>query len=132
MRTAFLASLLSLPLATSCFAVAAGAVGGLVISKEVVSMNVFETRLNVDISKVWPTVKTVLSDLSLEVISIDENVRQAKAQIDGASVTVTCEAYDLDKTVMKTRAAKYAGTINDAEMARLIQERIILKLESGH
>ena len=60
---------------------------------------------------------------------IDEGVRMAKAKIDGASVTVSCEAFDLDKTVMRTRATKYAGTINDAEMARVMQDRIILRLE---
>ncbi len=130
MRTAVFAALLALPLFAGCAAaVVGGAIGGLVIQKDVIGSNVYETRLNLDVSKVWPVVKTTLSDTSLDTIEIDEGVRMAKAKVDGASVTVTCEAYDLDKTVMRTRAAKYAGTINDAEMARLIQERIILRLE---
>ena len=129
MRTALIASFLALPLFAGCAAVAVGAVGGLVISNEIGPNNGYETRLNIDVSKVWPTIKTTLSDTSLETIEIDEGVRQAKARIDGASVTVTCEAYDIDKTVMKTRASKYAGTINDADMARLIQEKIILRLD---
>jgi hypothetical protein len=129
MRTAILASLLSLPLFASCAAVvAAGAASAYVISRDVEG-SVYETRLNLDITKVWPTVKTTLSDASLDTIEIDEGVRMAKAKIDGASVTVSCEAYDQDKTIMRTRANKYAGTINDGEMARLIQEKIIRKLE---
>lgn len=132
MRTAVFATLLALPLFSGCFAMAAGAVGGMVLSREVVGMNVYETRLNADVSKVWPTVKIVLSNLSLDTIEIDEGVRMAKAKLDGGtSITVSCEAYDLDKTVMLTRAAKYAGTINDAETARLVQERIVLMLERG-
>ncbi|HUR27167.1 MAG TPA: hypothetical protein VM509_03205 [Planctomycetota bacterium] len=129
MRTAILASLLALPLFTGCAAVAVGAIGSLMISNEVTANNVYEARLNVDVSKVWPTVKTTLSDKSMQVIEVDDNVRLAKAKIDSAWVTVTCEAYDLDKTVMKVRAAKYAGTINDPEMARMIQEAIMLRLE---
>ena len=129
MRTAILASLLALPLFASCAAVvAAGAAGAYVISRDVEG-SVYETRLNLDISKVWPTVKTTLSDASLDTIEIDESIRLAKAKIDGSSVTVSCEAYDQDKTIMRTRASKYAGTISDGEMARLIQEKIIRKLE---
>ncbi len=129
MRTAMLASFLALPLFFGCAAVAVGAVGGLMISQDVTLNNVYETRLNVDVSKVWPMVKTTLSDKSLQTIEIDEAVRMAKAKIDGASVTVSCEAYDIDKTVMRTRASKYAGTINDPEMAGLIQTAIITRLE---
>ncbi len=129
MRTAVFATLLAIPLLTGCFAMAAGAVGGLVLSSEVSGSNIYETRLNLDVSKVWPVVKTTLSDTSMETIEINDEIRMAKAKIEGASVTVSCEAYDLDKTVMKTRASKFAGTINDADMAKMIQERIILRLE---
>lgn len=130
MRAALLTSLIALPLFTGCVAVvAAGAVGGYVISNDIVGNSIYETRLNLDISKVWPTVKTTLSDTALDTIEIDEGVRMAKAKIDGASVTVSCEAYDLDKTIMRTRASKYGGTMNDADMARLIQEKILRNLE---
>jgi hypothetical protein len=129
MRTAIFTALLAIPLLAACVAtVAAGAVGGYVISNDVVGSNVYETRLNLNINKVWPIVKTTLSDASLETIEIDESMRQAKAKIDGATVTVLCEAYDLEKTIMRTRATKYAGTLNDGEMARLMQEKIIRRL----
>jgi hypothetical protein len=129
MRTALIASFLAFPLFCGCAAVAVGAIGGLVISREVNGNNGYEVRLNQDISKVWPMVKKTLSDASLETIEIDESVRMAKATIDSSSVTVSCEAYDLDKTVMRTRATKFAGTINDSGRASAIQERIILRLE---
>ncbi|HTF91345.1 MAG TPA: hypothetical protein VK843_23230 [Planctomycetota bacterium] len=131
MRTALFATLLALPLFSGCAAVAVGAIGGLVLSKEVSDNNVFETRLNIDVSKVWPMVKKTLSDASLETIEIDENVRSAKAKIDGSTVTVWVEAYDLDKTVMRTRATKYGGTINDPGRATALQERIITRLEAS-
>ena len=129
MRTAVFAALLALPLFSGCAAAVVGAVGGIVIHNEVSGSNIYETRLDMDVSKVWPVVKTTLSDTSLYTIEIDDEVRSAKANIDGASVTVSCEAYDLDKTVMKTRASKFAGTFNDPDMAKTIQERIILRLE---
>ncbi len=131
MRTAVFATLLALPLFTGCAAaLVAGAIGGLVISEGAVGgTNVYETRINLNVDKVWPTVKTTLSDTSMETISVDEMVRMAKANVDGVSVTVTCEAYDLDKTVMRTRASKFAGTVNDADMAQMVQERIVLRLE---
>ena len=110
MRTAVFAALLTLPLFCGCAAAVVGAVGGVVLHSEVSGSNIYETRLNIDVSKVWPVVKTTLSDTSLGIIEIDDEVRSAKAKIDGAMVTVSCEAYDLDKTVMKTRAAKFAGT----------------------
>ena len=139
MRTALSSGLLALSVCsltilaplTGCAAVALGAVGGLVISNEMNESNIYETRLDLDVSKVWPTVKTTLSDASMQTIEIDEGVRMAKAKIDNATVTVWCEAYDLDKTVMRTRASKFAGTINDGEMAKLIQERIVLRLENA-
>ena len=130
MRTALFASLLALPLFTGCAAVAVGAVGGLVMRQEVSASNVYETRLNANIDRVWATVKTELSNKSMKPITIDEDVKSAKASIDGISVTVWCEAWDLDKSVMRTRATKYAGTINDAEYARIITEIIVGKLEA--
>lgn len=130
MRTAILAALAALPLLSGCLAaVAAGAIGGIVLSSEVVDNNIYEVRLNMDVQRVWTTAKQVLSDTSTDTIQIDETIRMAKAKVDGSMVTVTCEAYDLDTSTMKTRATKYAGTMNDAEMARLIQERIITRLD---
>ena len=58
-------------------------------------------------------------------------MRLAKAKIDGASVTVSCEAYDLDKTVMRVSARKYGGTLNDGEMASMMQEKILRNLEAA-
>jgi uncharacterized protein DUF3568 len=129
MRIAILAALLAVPVFSSCLAAAVGVGVGVVASQEMLDNNTYETRLNLDVKKVWPEVKTALSDASLGVIEVDENVRMAKAKIDGASVTVTVEAFDENKTVMRTNARKYGGMLSDGEMARLIQERILRRLE---
>jgi hypothetical protein len=115
---------------SGCAAVAVGVGAGLVISQNQ-DNNTYETRLNYDVKKVWPLVKQTLSDASLETIEIDEDVRLAKAKIDGSSVTVSCEAFDLDKTVMRVSARKYGGTLNDGEMASLMQEKILRRLEAS-
>jgi hypothetical protein len=128
MRKIFVLALFLLPSVAGCAAVAAGVGAGIIISQNQ-DNNTYETRLNYDVKKVWPIVKQTLSDASLETIDIDEDVRLAKAKIDGASVTVSCEAFDLDKTVMKVSARKYGGTLNDGEMAYLMQEKILRRLE---
>ena len=127
MRKLFLAVLLTLPTLPGCLAAAVGAGAGLIASQELMDNNAYVSRLNKDVRKVWPVVKTFMSDASLELIEVDEEVRLAKAKIDGASVTVSVEAYDLDKTIMRVSARKYG--LNDGELARLIMERIHRRLE---
>jgi len=130
MRNTIVASFLLLslcPLFGGCVAAAAAGVGGAIASQELVDNNSYVSHINLDVKKVWPTVKTFLSDASLELIEVDDEVRLAKAKIDGANVTVSVEAYDIDKSIMRVSAKKYG--FNDGELARIIMERIHRRLE---
>jgi hypothetical protein len=121
---------LSLPtLLGGCAAAAVVGVGlgAVAISQEVTDSNIYVTRLNMNVTEVWPTAKIFMSDQSLELIETDEESRIAKARIDGANVTVYVEAYDLDKSTMRISAKRYG--INDGDMARIITERITRKLD---
>jgi hypothetical protein len=125
MRTLILASLCTLPLVSSCAAlVAAGA--GVVVSQELLDNNTYVSHVQQDVSVVWPEVKTFLSDSSLDLVDIDEELRVAKARIDGAMVTVAVEAYDIDYSVLRVSAKQYG--VNDGEMAGVVMERIHRRL----
>ncbi len=116
--------LLGLPFTAGCLA--AGVVGGVVLSQELMDNNTYVSHLNSESRDVWATVKTCLADWSLEVIEVDENARIAKADIDGSKVTVAVEAYDADKCVMKVSARKFG--VSNGEMAQIVTERLHSRL----
>lgn len=124
----FLALALAAPaLLSGCAGVVAGGVAAVVVSQEMLDNNSYVSQLNQDVSVVWPTVKVFLAEQSLELIEVDEPARIAKAKIDGASVVVGVEAWDLDQTRMRVSAKRYG--VNNGDMARLIMERIHRRLE---
>ena len=129
MRKLIPAVLLALPLLPSCAGLLIGAGVGLIASQELMDNNSYVTHIQKDVSYVWPEVKTYLSDSSLDLIEIDEELRVAKAKIDGAMVTVSVEAYDIDHSVMNVAAKKFGVT--DGEMARIVTERINRRLIAG-
>jgi len=126
MRKLILVSLLALPVLPSCAGLVVGGVAGIIASQELMDNNVYVTHIQKDVSFVWPEVKTYLSDSSLDLIEIDEELRVANAKIDGAMVTVSVEAYDIDHSVMKVAAKKFG--VNDGEIAGLVTERINRRL----
>ncbi len=128
MRTMLLASLIATPLlAAGCVGVAAGAVGAVVVTQEMLDNNTYVSQLNEDVKPVWSTVKIFLAENSSEVIETNEQARKAKAKIDGAIVEVGVEAYDLDRTLMRVSAKRFG--VNDGELARTIMDRIHRQLE---
>jgi hypothetical protein len=127
MKNLLLLALVVAPLGAGCVAAAAGAVGGIVMTTEFADSSTYITHLNIDAKKVWPETKAVLGDMTLEVIEADDSVRVAKAKIDGATVTVSVEPYDIDKTTLLIKARKYG--FGDGETARLVQEKIVRRLQ---
>jgi ferredoxin len=65
------------------------------------------------------------------VVVLDEtpgdDQRKAVADVDGAKVTVTVEAYDLDRTTVRVAAKKYG--VNNGEIAKMVLERILTDLD---
>jgi hypothetical protein len=100
----------------------AGVGAGVIASQELLDNNTYVAHFQKDVSFVWPEVKTFLSESSLDLIEIDEELRVARARIDGAMVTVSVEAYDIDQSVMRVSAKQFG--VNDGEMAGVVTERI--------
>ena len=128
--TAFLPfALLSLgSLALSgCLVAAAGV--GVVASEQMLDNNVYAAHVNKDAKQVWDISKKFLADQSTDLIEWDDASRVAKANIDSSRVTVSVEAYDIDKCVLHVSAKKYLATVNDGDMARIVSERLLRRIE---
>lgn len=131
MRTSLLRSLvgalLLAPLFSACVAAALGVGAGLIVSQGMLDNNTYVVRLNEDVERVWKVTKRTLSDASIELIEVDEDIRTARAKIDGADVTASVEAYDLDRSLLKVEAKKF-GVVN-GELAELTTRKILRELE---
>ncbi len=125
MRTSILAALLLFPCVASCAVVAVGA--GVLVGQQVLDDNVYIGQLTTDASRTWAQVKTTLSHMSLKPIEADNERRKAVAEIDGATVTVFVETYDLNRSQLKVSATKYG--FSASETARMVFERITQDLD---
>ncbi len=127
MSKTLLSLVLIAPLFQSCAAAALGVGAGVLISQEMMDNNIYVGHLNADVNKVWSTTKTTLSHSSLKPIDVDNEVRTANAEIDGAKVTVHVETYDLNRSLLKVSAKKYG--VNNGEIAELTFQKIVAALE---
>ncbi len=127
MSKTLLSLVLLAPLFHSCAAAALGVGAGVLISQEMMDNNIFVGQLNSDVNKVWSSTKTTLSHSSLKPIDVDNDVRTATAEIDGAKVTVTVETYDLNRSMLKVTAKKYG--VNNGEIAQMTFNKIVADLE---
>jgi len=121
-----LASLLLVPLASSCVAVAAvGA--GVLVGQKVLDDNVYLGQLTTDANRTWAQTKTTLSHMSLKPVDANNEVRRAIADIDGSKVTVVVETYDLNRSQIRVSATKFG--FSSSETARVVFERITADLD---
>jgi hypothetical protein len=89
------------------------------------STYVVQVRVGVDVA--WASTKATLSHLSLKPIDTDDAARTAIAEIDNSKATVTVETYDLDQSVIKISATKFA--FGDSATASMVKDRIISDLD---
>ena len=115
--------------ATGCAGVVAGGVAAVVVSQEMIDNNTFVSHVNQDVTQVWPTAKVFLAEQSQKLIETDDQARVATAEVDGAKVSISVEAYDLDKSVVRVAAKRYG--VNDGDLARVVTERFTRRLESS-
>lgn len=127
MRTTLLCALLIAPLTSGCLAAAVGAGAALVVSQDMMDNNTFVTRLNSDVTEVWPEVKLYLSEASTQLIEVDDDLRMANAKIDGCTVTVSVEAYDYGRSDLTVRATRFG--LNRGDIARVVTDRITRRME---
>ncbi len=112
---------------TGCAAAALGVGAGVLISQEMMDNNIYVGQLNSDVNKVWSSAKTTLSHASLKPIDVDNEVRTATAEVDGAKVTINVETYDLNRSLLKVTAKKYG--VNNGEIAEMMFNKIVGDLE---
>ena len=89
------------------------------------STYVVQVRVGVDVA--WASTKATLSHLSLKPIDTDDAARKAIAEIDSSKAIVTVEAYDLDQSMIRVSAQKYA--FGDSATASMVKDRILADLE---
>jgi hypothetical protein len=109
------------PLFQGCVVAAAagtGAVAGSVMMED----NTYISHLNTDSGRTWAQTKSTLSRKSAKPLDVDENHRRAVADMDGTTVTVTVETYDLNVSVLRVSAKKYGFPEND--IAKIVLDRI--------
>lgn len=127
MRNVLISALILTPLCSGCLAAALGLGAGLIISQEVLDNSTYVVRLNEDVDRVWSMTKLTLSDTSTELIEVQDEMRTAKANVDGAKVTASVEAYDIDVTLLKVSATKFG--VSNGELAELMTRKILSRLE---
>jgi len=126
MRKLLCLSLSLAPLFTGCAVVAAGA-AGILISQEVLDNNIYVATIDRSADEVWTSTKVALNKASLKPIDVQEDIRQAVAEIDDAKVTVGVETYDLNRSTLRVSAKKYG--VNNGEIAKLVYDKILHEIE---
>ena len=114
---------LILPLVASGCAAVLGIGAGVVISQDVLDSSTFVAQLEQDTNVAWATAKASLGHQSTEPIAVDEDLRTAVGTVDGAEVTVSVEAYDLNRCRLLVSARKYA--VSNGEIAEMVFNKII-------
>lgn len=115
-----LLALCAVPVAASCVAAAVG-LTTVVAGQEFVE-NSTVAFMKTDAASVWNQTKVSLSRLSLDEVEIDDAIRAARCNIDGAIVTAHVETSGVNQTKLAVGARKWA--FYDEEVATMVIERI--------
>ena len=125
--TKALVTILCLPLALAASCVtAAVVVSGLIINDELRD-NSIQVTIPEDPDTTWASVKSTLGHMTEELLEDDDDTRVARTMIDGATVTVGVERYQVGETRIYVNAQKYM--LNNSEIADIVQRRIIDDLQ---
>ncbi|MBK7642081.1 MAG: hypothetical protein IPJ19_03365 [Planctomycetes bacterium] len=114
-----------LALTSGCALLVPAGAGYVVATTTDDSTYIVQVKTGVEVT--WASTKTTLSHLSLKPVDTDDERRSAIAEIDSSKVTVTVEAYDLDQSVIKVSATKFA--LRDTATANMVKDKILSDLE---
>jgi hypothetical protein len=122
-----LLSLGALPL-SGCLLVA-GAGVGYVVSQQVLPNDIHVAEVADDGDTVWKSVRQSMLILvdpghELEILDVPRSI---KCKVDGASVTVEVEVFDLDRTNIRVHAEKYLSA--DNETTNEVMDTILRRLQ---
>lgn len=121
-------ALVSLPLG-SCI-VAAGAGAGYVITRSVLADQTHTAEVQDDAEPVFAIAREtlgILIDPATEVRT-QSSPRTASGKVDGKDVTVTVEAFDIDRTTISVQAKGTLGS--DGKTAELVLNEILRRLSA--
>ncbi len=115
----------TLPLFSSC-ALFAGAAVGTAVVNGMVENKVYEAQFNIDAEEVWHSAKATMSHTATDPIIVDRDLRKLKAKVEGATIDVSVEIFDLNKSILRVSARNQVGMF-DGEMA----SRMLSKIREG-
>ncbi|HEV8114039.1 MAG TPA: DUF3568 family protein [Planctomycetota bacterium] len=111
---------------SSCAAIAVGA-AAVVVSQDVLDNNVYVATLDRGPDQVWASAKVALNHASMKPIDAQDDMRKATATIDDATVTVSVETYDLNRSTLRVSAKKYG--VNNGQIAKMVYDKILNEIE---
>jgi len=122
-----LAAACGLALASSSCIVLAGAGAGYLISQEV-SGATHQAQVQLDVNTVWDQAQETVARHAEDGIKTTDFPRRIEAEVDGASVEVEVQAYDLNRTLIKVTASRYLS--KDSEIASWLLNQVVDDLDS--
>ena len=123
MRIPVLTAALALPLLTSGCAAVLGLGAGVIISQDMLDNNTYVAQIEEDVDVAWAVAKASLGGQAELPLQVSQDVRGAVGVVDGAEVTVSVEAYDLNRCRLIVSARKYG--VSNGEIAELVFNRIL-------
>lgn len=111
---------------SGCAAVAVGA-AGVLVAQEVLPNNTYVAQVSVDSRKAWASAKSTLSHMSIDPIQTDEELKEATARYDDATVKVQVETFDVGKSTIRVHARKFGVT--SGEIAEVTLSKILRDLD---
>lgn len=127
-RSLLLIALACLPLG-ACV-VAAGAGVGYLVSREVLDDETNTAQVQDEVGAVFEIARETLGILIEPATEVRTTSapRTAHGKVDGSDVTVTVEAYDIDRTTIRVQAKGTLG--NDGETAERVLNEILRRLNA--
>ena len=120
-----MAAACGLALASSSCIVLAGAGAGYLISQEVAGAT-HQAQVQLDVDSVWAQAQETIAGHADDGIETTDFPRRIEAVVDGASVEVEVQAYDLNRTIVKVTATRYLS--KDGEIASWLLNEIVDEL----
>jgi len=115
-----LAAALLLPALPGCFIAAVG-LGAVLISQEFMD-HASIAYVKEEPTVVWAQTKRTLSELSLQVLEVDEDLTALEAKVEGARVIVQVQRFDATQTKISIGAKKWG--FYDSDIAERVMVRI--------
>lgn len=119
-------------LPAGCVPLIVGGGIGYVISREVLPNDVQQAEVEADVEDVWKVAREtleIMADPGEEVLVTSGLPRSAKASVESAEVTVTVEAFDIDRTRLRVEAKR--ALESDGKIAERVMSKLLDRIAGG-